>query len=56
MSIPSTVPVYPARLEIDYSEQHDRVSTLFRVGRAQRPAVRGLPARPRRSSAAHHDS
>ncbi|WP_454855799.1 DUF4389 domain-containing protein [Promicromonospora soli] len=31
MSIPSTVPVYPARLEIDYSEHHDRVTTLFRV-------------------------
>jgi hypothetical protein len=31
MSIPSEVPVYPARLEIDYAEQHDRVSTLFRV-------------------------
>ena len=31
MSIPSTVPVYPARLEIDYSEQHNRVTTLFRV-------------------------
>lgn len=31
MSIPSTVPVYPARLEIDYPEQHNRVTTLFRV-------------------------
>lgn len=31
MSIPSAAPVYPARLEIDYSEQHNRVSTLFRV-------------------------
>ncbi len=31
MSIPSTVPVYPARLKVDYSEQHNRVTTLFRV-------------------------
>src|ERR1035437_10956568 len=23
--------VYPARLEVDYPEQHDRVTTLFRV-------------------------
>ena len=23
--------VYPARLEIDYPDQHDRVTTLFRV-------------------------
>jgi len=31
MSIPSTVPVYPARLQVDYAEQHNRVTTLFRV-------------------------
>ena len=24
-------PVYPARLEIDYTEQHDRMTTLFRI-------------------------
>ena len=30
-STPSTPPAYPARLEIDYVEQHDRVKTLFRV-------------------------
>jgi hypothetical protein len=26
-----TASVYPARLEVDYPEQHDRVTTLFRV-------------------------
>lgn len=31
MSNPSTAPVYPARLEIDYSEQHNRVTALFRL-------------------------
>ena len=32
MSMPSTTPpAYPARLEVDYEEQHDRVKTLFRV-------------------------
>ena len=31
MSMPSAPPVYPARLEVDYSDQHDRVTTLFRV-------------------------
>jgi hypothetical protein len=31
MSTPTTPPAYPARLEIDYEEQHDRVKTLFRV-------------------------
>jgi hypothetical protein len=31
MSVPSAPPVYPARLEVDYSAQHNRVTTLFRV-------------------------
>ena len=31
MSVPSAPPVYPARLEVDYSDQHNRVTTLFRV-------------------------
>ncbi len=31
MSISPTLPVYPARLEVDYEEQHNRVTTLFRV-------------------------
>jgi hypothetical protein len=33
MSVPSTPPTstYPARLEIDYVEEHDRVRTLFRL-------------------------
>ena len=31
MSIPATVPVYPARLQIDYSEGHNRTTTFFRV-------------------------
>lgn len=31
MRTPSTPPAYPARLEIDYVEQHDRVKTLFGV-------------------------
>lgn len=30
MSTQSTVPVYPARLEVDYQEEHNRVTTLFR--------------------------
>ena len=30
-STPSTPTVYPARLEVDYSDQHNRVTTLFRV-------------------------
>jgi hypothetical protein len=31
MSISSTVPVYSARLQVDYSGEHNRVTTLFRV-------------------------
>ncbi|MBA2559020.1 MAG: DUF4389 domain-containing protein [Propionibacteriales bacterium] len=31
MTIQTNAPQYPARLEIDYAEQHDRVSTLFRI-------------------------
>jgi Domain of unknown function (DUF4389) len=31
MTVQPTSPDYPARLEVDYSEQHDRVTTLFRV-------------------------
>jgi Domain of unknown function (DUF4389) len=31
MTVPSDTPVYPARLEIDYTDEHDRVTTLFRV-------------------------
>jgi hypothetical protein len=34
MSEPSTTPpstAYPARLEVDYTDEHDRVSTLFRL-------------------------
>jgi len=31
MSIPATLPVYPARLAVDYPEQHNRVTTFFRV-------------------------
>ncbi len=31
MSIPATVPTYPARLEVDYAAEHNRVTTLFRV-------------------------
>ncbi|HWL97833.1 MAG TPA: DUF4389 domain-containing protein [Nocardioidaceae bacterium] len=31
MSMPSAPPVYPARLEVDYSDQRNRVTTLFRV-------------------------
>ncbi|MCW2735572.1 DUF4389 domain-containing protein [Nocardioides sp.] len=34
MSVPSTPPsstAYPARLEIDYTDEHDRVRTLFRI-------------------------
>ncbi len=31
MSMPSAPPVYPARLEVDYTDQHNRVTTLFRV-------------------------
>lgn len=30
-SIPSIPTAYPARLEVDYSAQYDRVKTLFRV-------------------------
>jgi hypothetical protein len=31
MSMQSTASVYPARLEIDYSDRHNRVTTFFRV-------------------------
>jgi hypothetical protein len=31
MSMPVAPPVYPARLEVDYSDQHNRVTTLFRA-------------------------
>ena len=34
MSVQSTPPAptgYPARLEVDYSDQHDRLRTLFRL-------------------------
>ena len=31
MSTPSAPPVYPARLEVDYPDQHNRVTTLFRL-------------------------
>jgi hypothetical protein len=31
MTVQSTASDYPARLEVDYPEQHDRVTTLFRV-------------------------
>jgi len=31
MSMPSAPPVYPARLEVAYSDQHNRVTTLFRL-------------------------
>jgi hypothetical protein len=31
MTIPSDTPIYPARLMVDYPDQHDRVTTFFRV-------------------------
>jgi hypothetical protein len=31
MSMPLAPPVYPARLEVDYSDQLNRVTTLFRI-------------------------
>ena len=31
MSMPSTPPVYAARLAVDYPDQHNRVTTLFRL-------------------------
>jgi hypothetical protein len=31
MTTQATTPDYPARLNVDYAEQHDRVSTLFRI-------------------------
>jgi hypothetical protein len=31
MSVQSTVPGYPARLHVDYSDRHDRVTTFFRL-------------------------
>jgi hypothetical protein len=31
MTVPPAATVYPARLEVDYPEMHDRVTTLFRI-------------------------
>jgi hypothetical protein len=31
MAMQATAPDYPARLDVDYTEQHDRASTLFRI-------------------------
>jgi hypothetical protein len=31
MSMPVAPPAYPARLQVDYSDQHNRVTTFFRV-------------------------
>ena len=31
MAVQSSASIYPARLEVDYPEQHDRVTTFFRV-------------------------
>jgi hypothetical protein len=31
MSTQSTVPAYPARLQVDYSDRHNRATTFFRV-------------------------
>jgi len=31
MTVQPTASVYPARLEVDYPDEHDRVTTLFRV-------------------------
>jgi hypothetical protein len=31
MTVPPAATVYPARLEVDYPEMHDRVTTLFRA-------------------------
>jgi len=31
MTVQSSASVYPARLEVDYPDQHDRMTTLFRV-------------------------
>jgi hypothetical protein len=31
MTVPSASTIYPARLEIDYPEEHNRVTTLFRL-------------------------
>jgi hypothetical protein len=31
MTIQSAPPVYPARLDVDYQEQHNRLTTLFRI-------------------------
>jgi len=31
MTVQSSASVYPARLEVDYPDQHDRVTTFFRV-------------------------
>ena len=31
MTVQSATPVYPARLEVDYPDRHDRVTTFFRL-------------------------
>ena len=31
MSMPATPTAYPARLDVDYSDEHNRVTTLFRL-------------------------
>ncbi len=31
MSMPSAPPVYPARLDVDYPDQHNRLTTVFRL-------------------------
>jgi hypothetical protein len=31
MTMQATAPVYPARLDVDYADQHERVSTLLRI-------------------------
>ena len=31
MSMPSAPPVYPARLQVDYSDQHNRATTFIRI-------------------------
>lgn len=31
MTVQPSAPVYPARLEVDYQDQHDRVTTFFRL-------------------------
>ena len=31
MSMPAAPPTYPARLDVDYSDEHNRLTTLFRI-------------------------